>query len=159
MRRQQHSEHLTSLAALLMLAVFAVSILFALLAGASVYRRLVDRDETNWSARTAAQYIATRLRQEDRRGAIAVEDFGGVDALVLGAGEDYRTRLYCVDGSLWELYADAALDLDPTDGERLLDLEGMELSLEDGLLQVDLTAPGGQSRHLTLDARSGEVAS
>lgn len=158
MRQRSAQQHITSLAALLLLAVFAVSILLALLAGASVYRRMTDRDQQTWEGRTATRYIATRVRQEDRAGALAVEDFGGVQALVLGAGEDYLTRLYCYDGALWELYAPAELAMAPEDGERLLELREMSLTLSDGLLEVDLTPPSGPARHLTLDLRSGEGA-
>lgn len=151
-RRQQH---IVSLAALLLLAVFAVSILLTLLAGASAYRRMTDRDRLNWEGRTAAHYIAARVRQEDCLGAVAVEELGDVQALTLGRG-DYLTRLYCYDGSLWELYSPAELSPSPEDGERVMDLQDMGLTLERGLLQVTLTPTQGQARHLTLDLRCGE---
>ncbi len=151
-RRQQH---IVSLAALLLLAVFAVSILLTLLAGASAYRRMTDRDRLNWEGRTAAHYIAARVRQEDCLGAVAVEELGDVQALTLGRG-DYLTRLYCYDGSLWELYSPAELSPSPEDGERVMDLQDMDLTLERGLLQVTLTPTQGQARHLTLDLRCGE---
>lgn len=156
MRQGRGQEHITSLAALLLLAVFAVSILLTLLEGASVYRRLVDRDQASWEDRSAFLYLTTRLRQEDRLDAITVEDFCGRPTLTLGAGEEYVTRLYCYDGSLWELYSPAELELDQEDGERLLDLEAMEPTLSNGLLRLDLTDAGGRTRQLTLALRSGE---
>lgn len=158
---RQHSrsqQHIVSLAALLLLAVFAVSILLTLLAGASAYRRMTDRDRLNWEGRTAAHYIAARVRQEDCLGAVAVEELGGVQALTLGRGQDYLTRLYCYDGSLWELYAPAQLSPAPEDGERVMDLQDMDLALDQGLLQVTLTPTEGPARHLTLDLRCGEGA-
>lgn len=158
MRQRSGQKHITSLAALLLLAVFAVSILLSLLAGASLYRRMTDRDRLSWEGRTASRYIATRVRQEDRLDALAVEEFGGVQALTLGVGQEYLTRLYCYDGSLWELYAPAELDMSPDDGERVLALQDMELSLSAGLLQVTLTPETGAARHLTLDLRCGEGA-
>ncbi len=156
MKQRSGQQHIISLAALLLVAVFAVSILLSLLAGASVYRRMTDRDQRSWEGRTAQRYIATRVRQEDRQDALAVEDFCGLQALTLGVGQEYLTRLYCYDGSLWELYAPADLAMSPEDGERLLELEDMSLSLEDGLLQVELTPPSGPTRHLSLSLRSGE---
>lgn len=156
MKQRRGQQHIASLAALLLLAVFAVSILLALLAGASVYRRMTDRDRQTWEGRTAARYIATRVRQEDCLRALAVEDFGGVQALTLGVGQDYLTRLYCYDGALWELYSPADLAMSPEDGERLLELQGMALTLEGDLLRIGLTPPDAPERHLTLSLRSGE---
>lgn len=158
MKPSRGQDHLTALAALLLLAVFAVSILLVLLEGASVYRRMTDRDQETWQARTAFRYITTRLRQERDLSTLAVEDMEGVQALVLGAGEEYMTRLYCYDGALWELYAPAELALSPEDGEQVLELGGMALELQNGLLQVELTTPGGAVRQLTLDLHSGEEA-
>lgn len=156
MKQRRGQEHITSLAALLLLAVFAVSILLVLLKGASIYRRLTVRDEDTWEARTAASYIATRLRQENRLDALAVEDLDGLPALTLGLGEEYLTRLYCYDGALWELYSPAELTMSPEDGERLMDLQAMELELSGDLLQVELTTPAGSVRHMTLALRGGE---
>lgn len=156
MKQGRTQEHITSLAALLLLAVFAVSILLTLLEGADLYRRLTDRDRESWQARSAFLYLSTRLRQEDRLGAISVEEFDGRPALTLGAGEEYVTRLYCYDGSLWELYSPAELELAQEDGERLLDLAGMEPTLSEGLLRLDLTGADGQTQQLTLALRGGE---
>lgn len=157
MKPSRSSSHITSLAALLLLAVFAVSILLVLLEGASVYRRMTDRDQETWQARTACGYLATRLRQEDRRGSLAVEEFGGVQALTLGADQEYATRLYCYDGSLWELYAPAELELSPEDGERVMELSAMELTLSGDLLTAQLTHPDGARQTVTLRQRCGEV--
>lgn len=162
MREERRQNHITALAAVTLLAVFAVSILLALLAGAGAYRRLVDRDAAAFDGRTAAQYIATRVRQSDGADAVAVEDFCGLPCLTLkewngGDGSQYVTRLYCYDGSLWELYTAADVEAELTDGERVLDLAGLELSLEDGLLNADLTLKSGETETVYLSLRSGEV--
>lgn len=156
MKQPRGQQHITSLAALVLLAVFAVSILLVLLEGASIYRRITDRGQDAWKARTAAGYITTRFRQENRRGALAVEELDGIPALTLGLGEEYLTRLYCYDGALWELYCPAELTMSPADGERLLELQAMELELSDGILQVELTTPAGSVQQLTLALCGGE---
>lgn len=162
MREERRQNHITALAAVTLLAVFAVSILLALLAGAGVYRRLVDRDAAAFDARTAAQYLATRVRQNDGADAVAVEDFWGADCLTLkewngGYVSQYVTRLYCYDGSLWELYTAADVEAELTDGERVMELDGLELSLEDGLLSAALTLKSGETETVILSLRSGEV--
>lgn len=158
MKHTRSQTHITTLAALSLLAVFAVSILLVLLKGASIYRRMTDRDQESWQARAAYLYVATRLRQEARLDTVAVEDFDGVSALTLGVGGEYLTRLYCYDGALRELYAPAELTLSPGDGEPLLALQGMEPTLADGLLQVELTTQTGAVRQLTLDLSGAKEA-
>lgn len=164
MREERRQNHITTLAALALLAVFAVSTLLALLAGARAYRRLVDRDEADFSRRTAAQYIATRVRQNDAADAVTVEDFCGVDCLTLRewngdyAG-DYVTRVYCYDGSLWELYTAVDMEAALEDGDRVLDLEALALSLEDGRLNAVLTLENGETETVALSLRGREVAS
>lgn len=71
------------LLALLLLLVFAVCVLSVLLTGADTYQTLTRRDQDSYDRRTAAQYLATRVRQADRADGVAVADFQGCDALEL----------------------------------------------------------------------------
>lgn len=144
------------LAALLLFAVFAVCILIVLLTGAGAYRRLTDRDQSAFNQRTCVQYLAARVRQADCLDAVAVEDFQGVQALVLGAGQEYVTRVYCHEGWLMELYSEAVTDLAPEDGERLMEANSLELALDGRLLTAEITVPQGGTESLQLCLRSGE---
>lgn len=153
MKRRPIGHQLDGLIALLLFGVFAVCVLAVLLTGADAYRRLTGRDQAAYDSRICVQYIATKVRQEDR---VAVEDFGGASALVLGAGE-YVTRVYCHDGYLMELYAAADDgDLAPEDGERVVEAGGLDLSLEEGLLTVSVCDSRGDWDTLLLSLRSGE---
>ena len=156
MRRKAIQHHIDAVAALLLFGIFAVCVLAVLLTGADAYRRLTQRDQAAYERRTCTQYIATRVRQSDREGSIRVEDFEGSDALVLDGDEEYATWLYCRDGWLMELYCYADEPLGPEDGERLLEAERMELSLEEGLLTVTIVTPGGEEDTLRLSLRGGE---
>lgn len=156
MRRKAIQHHIDAVAALLLFGIFAVCVLAVLLTGADAYRRLTQRDQAAYERRTCTQYIATRVRQSDREGSIRVEDFEGSDALVLDGDEEYATWLYCRDGWLMELYCYAEEPLEPEDGERLLEAERMELSLEEGLLTVTIVTPGGEEDTLRLSLRGGE---
>ena len=95
MRRKPIQHHIDGLAALLLFGVFAACILAVLLTGADAYRRLTQRDQASYDRRTGTQYIATRVRQADRQDGVAVERFGDTDVLILGAGEEYVTYVYC----------------------------------------------------------------
>lgn len=156
MRQRTIQHHTDGLAALLLFGVFAACILSVLLTGAGVYRRLTRRDQAAFDRRSCVQYIATKVRQSDRSGAVRVVDFDGGAALLLGADEPCATWLYCRDGWLMELYCYAEEPLEPEDGERLLEAERMELSLEEGLLTVTIVTPGGEEDTLRLSLRGGE---
>ena len=158
MRKRAIQHHFDGLAALLLFGVFAVCVLAVLLTGADAYRRLTERDRRAYSQRTCVQYLATRVRQGDRLGDLQVEDFGGTDALILGADETYAARVYCYDGWLMELYCLAEEPMEPQDGQKIMEARALELSLEDGLLEASLTAADGTEDTLRLSLRSGEEA-
>lgn len=154
MRKQTVQHHMDGLIALLLFGIFAVCVLAVLLTGADAYRRLTQRDQAAHDRRTAIQYVATRVRQADSAGGVRVEEFGGVQTLVLGANEEYITRLYCYDGSLMELYTGADAEFYPDDGERLMDMSAMEFDLKDGRLQTVCVAADGEVSSLKLSLRS-----
>lgn len=155
----QSKHHISGLMALLLFGVFAICILAVLLGATGIYQRLTERDARSYEARTAAMYVTTKVRQNDRAGGIAVEQIGQSDALVLTEtveGETFRTWIYCYDGYLYELFLPADLEAAPEDGERLLPVEHLELSLKDGLLSAQITQ-SGESQQLRLTLRSQEV--
>ncbi|MCI8651542.1 MAG: DUF4860 domain-containing protein [Oscillospiraceae bacterium] len=157
MKKTGLQHHMDTLGALLLFGVFAVCVLAVLLTGADAYRGLTQRNQEAGNRRSCVQYIATKVRQSDSLGAVSVENFGGVDALVLGEGE-YITRIYCYDGSLMELFADAALPMEPEDGEKVIALDWLEMSLQDDLLTIEVLDIDGQVSTLLLSLRSGEEA-
>lgn len=157
MRRRAIQHHIDGLLALLLFGVFAVCVLAVLLTGARAYRRLTQRDQAAYDRRVCVQYIATRVRQADSLDSVSVEPFGEGEALVLSE-YGYITRVYYYDGYLMELYASAEEDLRPEDGQQIIATGGVELSLEDGMLSVDVTDSLGRQDSLRLSLRSGEEA-
>ena len=158
MKRKPIQHQMDGLIALLLFGVFAVCVLAVLLTGADAYRRLTERDRRAYSQRTCVQYLATRVRQGDRLGDLQVEDFGGTDALVFREDSEYMTRVYCYEGWLMELYAAADADMEPQDGEKVLELSSLRLTLEDGALTADTVDTAGASGTLRMTLRSGEGA-
>ena len=158
MKRTRIHYHLDGLIALLLFGVFAVCVLAVLLTGASAYQRLTQRDMAAYDSRVCIQYIAARVRQADRDNGVSVEPFGGRDALILTEEGGYATYVYWHEGYLMELYTSVDGDLAPEDGEKLMASGGLELSLEDGLLTVDITQGTGEQDTLFLSLRSGEGA-
>lgn len=150
---KEKNSKITDLLALLVFAVFALCLCLVLLTGARVYRNLVQTGEETYARRTAALYLSTRVRQS---GTVAVEDFGGCQALTCAEeidGEIYLTRIYCHEGYLRELFCAENAALSPSDGEKVLEAENLTLSLEGTLLTAQLD---GQT--LTFHLRTGKEA-
>ena len=146
-----------SLLALMLFGVFGACVLLVLLLGADIYQNISERDRRVYENRTAVQYLTTKVRQADFADGIAVADFDRRDALVLREtidGTEYETKLYCHEGWLMELYAASDSGLFPADGERILELKELEVSLADGFLQAELTMPDGEVQQLSLMLRS-----
>jgi hypothetical protein len=146
-----------SLLALLLLGLFAVCILLVLLSGTEIYRGLTERSRTGYESRTAAQYLATRLRQGDAALSVRLADFGGADALVLTQNVDgilYETRVYCSGGYLRELFIREGTPCAPEDGEAILPLKSMDMTMSGGLLQAELLFSDNSTQRITLAIRS-----
>ena len=159
MKNKEKQLNIGSFPTLMVFGVFGVCVLLVLLLGADIYQNMSERDRQTYENRTAVQYLTTRVRQADFADAIAAADFDGRDALVLReaiAGEEYETKLYCHEGWLMELYAASDSELSPADGEKILELKGLEVSLADGFLQAELTMPDGEVQQLSLLLRSGK---
>lgn len=153
MKKQTKKFQLDGVFVLLLTAVFAACLLLVLLTGAGGYRRLTQRDQAAYNRRTAVQYLATKVRQADKLGGVELRNFGGEPALCLTdtvEGAVYETYLYEYDGYLREVFAAADAGLVPEDGEKILESDGLTLSLTDDLLQIE-TADAS----LTLSLRSG----
>lgn len=155
MKREKIQHHMDSLLLLLLFGVFAVCVLSVLLTGAKAYRRLTLRDQEAYRRRTCVQYIATRVRQGDSEGGVTVEPFGGGEALTF-TGDGYVTRVYWHDGWLMELYAGEDVQLAPEDGEKIMELDGLAMSMDDGLLTLEVDSGDGGTDTLRLSLRGGE---
>lgn len=160
MKNYTKERSLSTLAALLTFALFAIGILSVLLGGANVYQRLNQRDQNSYDSRTCAQYIATKLRQAPSPGAVAVAPFGDGDGLFITEtiGDcAYLTRVYCHDGWLMELFTVVGGEFSPEDGEKILPLRTLSLTRDGSLVSVQLTDLDNTSQRLTLHIRGGSA--
>lgn len=151
------TRRLHQLAPLLLLAAFVLSILAVLLYGARVYSNLTRQNQVVYEERTAAQYLAMRLRQAPSADHISLSDFGdGALCIAEVVGDEmYITRIYCHDGWLWELYGAEEGDFAPEDGEKLMELQGLTFETEDELLRVSMTGSGGELQLLYFRLQAG----
>lgn len=164
----QKIQKLSSLLALLLLGVFAVCILSVLLTGARSYERLAERSAATFERRTAAQYLATKVRQADGAGRVFAGAFDASDAdadegntLFLEesiGGAAYCTRIYCHGGYIRELLTAADADMTPEDGEKILQADGLRFTAADGRITAKITETNGETTQVVLALRSGEGA-
>lgn len=148
---------MTGLLALLVFAVFMVSVLLVLLSGADTLKRINHRDRRSYHQRTAVQYISTRIRQADSAKAVSCHNADELNTLVLTErieGVDYETRIYCCEGYLREMFCEKGSQLPPEFGEEILPMESFQAELKGNALQVKLGLPGGDREELFLLLRS-----
>lgn len=161
MRNERNASAWSTIAALAMLAVFAVSILWALLSGAGVYSRLTQSSRISYDSRTCLQYIATKVRQAPTPEAVRVSSFGGTDALCITQSIDgaaYITRIYCHDGYLRELFTIDEEGFSPEDGEKLLPAQKLQIDWQGALMVITLEDAEQTQHQLKLALRTGEGA-
>ena len=157
MTKRAHSLH--RLLPVLLLALFLLLGGLSVLLTASAYRGILGRSR-QLDRSTALTYITEKVRQNDTAGALRLGELGGCQALVIRQGEEilYDTYIYCHDGSLRELMIKQELEPDPELGRRLLAMEALSFTLEEGLLRIRCTDPDGQVLERSVAVRSGEVA-
>ena len=148
----------SGLLTLMLFLVFAVCIVSVLLGATGIYERLSLRGAEAEDRRVTAMFVAQKIRQNDVRGNVRLEELEGRDALViteeLAAGR-FCTWIYCHEGWLHEiLLAESAVPR-PGDGERLIEAQAMELELNDALLSIELTDSRGNVTRQRLALRSG----
>ena len=151
-----------ALIALLLFAGFAVCVLLLLLTGANIYQRVTRADQVNYERRMSVQYLTTRIRQADIRGGLRTGKFGENDALILTdeiSGETYETFVYCYDGYIRELFASPDSGLSPQDGDKILQVQAMQVLEKDGMLEIKIVSPDGNCQEIWISLRSGKEVS
>lgn len=175
MNKQTNKNQVSSLAPLVLFVVFTTCVLTVLLTGADVYQKISNRDRNAFQQRTVAQYITTRIRQSDMADMIFVGNFNDNpgahseserqksasettgDTLFLKeelGGRTFYTRIYCNDGYLRELFAQAGLEFAPTMGVQILELKALQFTMDDELLYVQITYTDDSTENLVLHPHS-----
>lgn len=121
----------------LLFFLFACCMFFVLISGAKSYKNVTAVMEEQFSINTCISYVTAKVRHYDSKGAVIIGKIGDTDALLLKEmidGEEYLTYLYCYDGSLMELFCSADMEVYPIEGQKIMELDSLELSTEDDLI-------------------------
>ena len=165
MKQENKSLRITALVPLLLFTVFASCVVIVLLFGAGNYQTLTQRDRESYQSRTAVQYLTTRIRQSDAAGMVFVGDFYEATPKASGNtvficemldGTPYYTRIYCHDGYLCELFAEASAELAPEDGQRVFAAEGLQAMREADLLRFELAFADRDTTGFWVACRAGK---
>lgn len=145
----------------LLFFLFACCMFFVLLSGAKLYRNISDVMEEQFSVNTCVSYVTAKVRHYDCIDAVSVGKIGEADALLLKeeiGEETYLTYLYCADGNLMELFCSADMEVLPADGQAIMPLDELTLSMENGLVSFSCEVDGKQTdAAVFLQSRKGAV--
>lgn len=142
-------------AVLLLLYLFVLTLCGAAAVGLTVYRRVTERTEQNFTARTALSYLANQTRRADR---VVIAELDGVSVLRLTAdvnGTPYDTYLYCLDGSLRELFCEQGLALPAEAGVEVLALDRLSVQQSNEVLVLTAEKDGTVARTAVYPACAG----
>ena len=159
MKSENSKHYIDGPLTMIVFGIFAACIVLTLLAGAGAYKRLSARDMDVYNERTCLQYIATKLRSAESPDAVDVVDFGDGSALQIREivdGKEYVTKIYSLDGKLMELYCLNGIKAGPSSGEALIDTEGVDFSIANGIVKVKFCSSGSENKELMVYIRGAE---
>lgn len=142
---------------LLLLAIFACMAMLLVTLGAQVYRTTVDRAEDLNARRVVSAVVRSSLWTDEGDARVYTESAGELEALAVEVewdGERYVKRLYARDGYLYESLTAAERPFTGEEGDSLCTLDAFRPSVEDGLVTVRITLPGGQEQTVALALRA-----
>lgn len=107
-------------------AIFVLSAVFLISIGANIYTKTMSNMDHCFNSRTAVAYITEKVRQSDEEGSIHIGTFERNNAIIITStinGKEYTTYIYEYGGSLMELMVRSNLELSPSAGQKLLDVD------------------------------------
>lgn len=155
-RKASGGETMNLLFTMLLFLVFVLCALFTVLFGGRVYENISDRMEENYTGGVALGYVANKVRQGDRAGAVRVVEIDGTPVLELAQEINesrYVTWIYYREGTIRELFTREDSGLGLADGLEIIACDGFVPSMEGNLVSVETTGEGGG--RLMLAVRSG----
>ena len=145
----------------LLFFLFSCCMFFVLLSGAKLYKNVSGVMDEQFSVHTCMSYVTAKVRHYDTKDAVTLGQIGEEDALLLKEeinGEMYLTYLYCSEGNLMELFCSADMKVFPSDGQILMPLDELALSIEDDLLSFSCKVDGANaSGSVFLQSGKGDV--
>ncbi|MBE0449624.1 MAG: DUF4860 domain-containing protein [Clostridia bacterium] len=137
---------------MLLLLIFGTALLTLTASSAGSYERLVNEKAIDTEFRIASSYLTTKLRQNDRSGAVVLisQDTEPGVAIKISedlSGEIYETWIYVADGFLKEVMIPAGVAFDGDYAFVIAEIDQMELiDDEEGVIGIELFKEGSESQ-------------
>lgn len=141
MMRKEQQHETDVLFTMVTFLIYALALLLFVSLGATVYRSVTQRLDWHQNQRTAESYLREKIRQNDRAGAITVEEMDGQTVLKITetVGEkEYQTYIYTDGGMLKELLIPSQREVHLSDGTALVPMEHISFQQEDAVITIDM---------------------
>lgn len=93
--------------------------------------------QTTYEAETPLAYITEKVRSNDINGSVSIQDYQGVDALVLGF-EEYSTYIYVYENELKEITLKNDVVAELEEGTDIIHVNDFSMNEKDGLFTFTL---------------------
>ena len=141
---------------LLFLVIVLLSVMIINI-GQSIYSNINDDRATNYELRVSLSYIANKIRQADKENTVDIKDLYRSSAVVINEtydGLNYETWIYYYDNYLYEILIDEGELFEPSDGMKVLKVDGFNISkLKENLFKFSVKE-GNSSSDLVLSLYS-----
>lgn len=152
MQIKQKSHSIDSLFSFLLLLIFGLFTLMLSGMGSTIYRNGTAYLNENYSSRTAAAYIAEKVRQHDENGAVFLDSVEGLPALALRdtiEGNRFITYVYFYDNALCELMVQEDRTPEAMMGSRIVELSSLTVEPVPETDLLSVTAVGKEGNELS----------
>lgn len=139
--------------------VFTFCSLAVIVFGANVYKNTAEDMQENFTARTAVAYVTEKVRQNDKKSAVALLTQDGMDVLrikTLSTEQgDFVTYIYCKEDGLYELLYPADREFNPAAGQKILEISAFSVKeLTPSLLEISCEDASGNVSVVNLGTRA-----
>lgn len=158
---KNHSGHSVDLSfSLALFLLFTATGISLVLTGARIYRSTAAGMEETFTSETALSYVAEKIHQTDKSGAIELKNLSGFsdNTLVLHEtikNKTYDTYIYYYEGTLRELFIKSGTDISPEQGTVIVSLDSFSIEeTEDHFYILSVTEKSGKSNCLMIHPKS-----
>lgn len=132
---------------LALVCLFAFCSLALGVMGGRAYKAINESIDDSYGSVVTANYLRTKLLQNNRQGAISIEEENGVQVLRIVSqqgGQPYETCIFVYDGALRESYGPVGNELVVESGVEIAKIAECRFSMAgDGLFEAAIVSPAG----------------
>lgn len=144
-----------------LVCLFAFCSLALALFGGRSYRQIQQGIDDSYDSTVAANYLRTKLSQNNTQDAISLRDEAGLQVLAILSEQDgtaYETRIFATDGQLKEAFVQADSPFQKTAGTDVADVESCLFAIDGGLFTAEIVSVLGTTTRTAFSLAGGASA-